>query len=117
MNAPFQPPFPVTRLRRLRQTPALRRLVRETQLAASQLVLPFFVRAGRKLRHPIGAMPGVFQLSPDEVVKESARLARNAPTPNIRTGRRNTAKDNSLPMLLKGLRGKCTYLISGKCGN
>ncbi len=47
-------------------------MVRETQLSASQLVLPLFVRAGRKLRRPIQAMPGVFQLSPDELVKEAA---------------------------------------------
>lgn len=65
--------FPVRRLRRLRQSPALRRLVCETQLSASQLVLPLFVRPGRKLRRPINAMPGVFQLSPDELLREAAR--------------------------------------------
>jgi porphobilinogen synthase len=47
--------------------------VRETQLSAGQLVLPLFVRSGRKLRRPIAAMPGVFQLSPDELVREAAR--------------------------------------------
>jgi porphobilinogen synthase len=47
--------------------------VRETQLNAGQLVLPLFVRSGRKLRRPIAAMPGVFQLSPDELVREAAR--------------------------------------------
>jgi porphobilinogen synthase len=51
----------------------LRRLVAETHLSAAQLVLPLFVRAGRKLRRPIAAMPGVFQLSPDELVREAAR--------------------------------------------
>ncbi len=49
----------------------MRRLVRETHLSVSQLVLPLFARAGRKLRKPIGAMPGVFQLSPDELVLEA----------------------------------------------
>ena len=67
------PGFPVSRPRRLRQSPALRRLVAETHLNVSQLVLPLFVRSGRKLRHPIAAMPGVFQLSPDEIVREAAR--------------------------------------------
>jgi len=67
------PGFPVYRPRRLRQSPALRQLVAETRLSAGQLVLPLFVRAGRKLRHPIDAMPGVFQLSPDEIVREAAR--------------------------------------------
>jgi porphobilinogen synthase len=57
----------------LRQSPALRRLVAETRLRVEQLVLPLFVRTGRKLRHPIEAMPGVFQLSPDEIVREAAR--------------------------------------------
>jgi porphobilinogen synthase len=65
--------FPAYRPRRLRQSPALRQLVRETQLNAGQLVLPLFVRSGRKLRRPIAAMPGVFQLSPDELVREAAR--------------------------------------------
>ena len=49
----------------------MRRLVSETQLSASQLVLPLFVRAGRKIRRPIEAMPGVFQLSPDELLREA----------------------------------------------
>lgn len=48
-------------------------MVRETQLHAGQLVLPLFVRSGRKLRRPIAAMPGVFQLSPDELLREAAR--------------------------------------------
>jgi porphobilinogen synthase len=67
------PGFPVSRPRRLRQSPALRRTVCETRLSVEQLVLPLFARAGKKLRHPIDAMPGVFQLSPDEVVREAAR--------------------------------------------
>ena len=74
--------FPELRLRRLRQTPALRRLVTETRLSVEQLVLPLFARAGRKLRRPIGAMPGVFQLSPDELVKEAA-LAHQAGVPAV----------------------------------
>jgi porphobilinogen synthase len=63
--------FPVVRPRRLRQSVALRRLVCETRLSSEQLVLPLFVRSGRKLRQPIGSMPGVFQLSPDELLREA----------------------------------------------
>jgi len=63
--------FPAYRPRRLRQSPALRRLVRETQLDAGKLVLPFFARFGNKLREPVGSMPGVFQLSPDEILREA----------------------------------------------
>ena len=65
--------FPDSRPRRLRGSPALRSLVRETRLSADQLVMPLFVRSGRKLRHPISSMPGVFQLSPDELLKEAAK--------------------------------------------
>jgi porphobilinogen synthase len=63
--------FPTYRPRRLRQSPAMRRLVSETHLNISQLVLPLFVRNGRKIRKAIQAMPGVFQLSPDELLREA----------------------------------------------
>ncbi len=66
------PGFPVNRPRRLRQSPALRRLVAETHLHPSQLILPLFVRPGSKVRREIDAMPGVCQLSPDEIVREAA---------------------------------------------
>lgn len=65
--------FPATRLRRLRSSPALRRLVAGTHLNVGQLVLPLFACPGKKIRRPIGAMPGVFQMSVDELVKEAAR--------------------------------------------
>jgi porphobilinogen synthase len=48
-------------------------MVRETRLEAFQLVLPLFARSGRKFRRPINAMPGVFQLSPDELLKDATR--------------------------------------------
>ena len=65
--------FPAYRPRRLRQSPVWRALVRETQLEVARLILPLFVRPGRKVRRPIAAMPGVFQLSPDELVREATR--------------------------------------------
>jgi porphobilinogen synthase len=74
--------FPAYRPRRLRQSAALRRLVSETQLSAAQLVLPLFVRSGRKVRRPIQAMPGVFQFSPDELLREAAR-AHEAGVPAV----------------------------------
>ena len=69
--------FPALRPRRLRQSPALRALVAETRLSADQLVLPLFARSGRSVRREIPAMPGVFQLSPDNLLKEAAK-AREA---------------------------------------
>lgn len=73
MNLHPLPSFPTFRPRRLRQSAALRRLVCETHLNAAQLVLPLFVRSGCKLRRSITAMPGVFQLSPDEMLRETTR--------------------------------------------
>src|SRR5215212_885697 len=65
--------FPNYRPRRLRQSPPLRRLVQETRLSVEQLVLPLFVRNGKKLRQPISSMPGVFQLSPDELLRDAEK--------------------------------------------
>ena len=67
--------FPIRRMRRLRRTAALRRLVQETHLAPSQLVWPLFVRHGEGLRAPLEPMPGVAQLSIDELVKDAQRAA------------------------------------------
>jgi porphobilinogen synthase len=67
--------FPTVRLRRLRRTPALRRLVQETHLVPSQLVWPLFVTHGEGVRRPVTAMPGVTQVSPDELVKDGERAA------------------------------------------
>jgi porphobilinogen synthase len=63
MNLPYRP-------RRLRRTPALRRMVRETRLAPDQLIHPLFVVPGRGVKNAVGAMPGVFQMSVDGIVAE-----------------------------------------------
>src|SRR5881628_1988039 len=67
----WQSRYPALRPRRLRQSPALRRLVAETRLSVDQLVLPLFVRGGTRVRQPVPSMPGIFQLSPDETLKEA----------------------------------------------
>ncbi len=67
-------PFPVQRLRRLRASESLRRLVRETHLEPSQLIYPLFVCPGEGIRREIASMPGNYQLSVDEVVKECAEV-------------------------------------------
>ncbi len=66
---------PFVRMRRLRQTPALRSLVRETRLEPSALILPLFLCPGEGVRRPIGSMPGVFNLSLDEAEKEAEAAA------------------------------------------
>src|SRR3954464_2356439 len=63
--------FPVTRLRRLRQTEVLRAMVRETRLTPESFVYPLFVCPGKGVRKAIGSMPGVCNLSIDEAVKEA----------------------------------------------
>ena len=61
------------RMRRLRRTDAMRRMVRETRLDAAQFIWPVFVRSGHGVRSPIGSMPGVFQTSVDELLRDAER--------------------------------------------
>ena len=67
--------FPSMRLRRLRRSPAMRRLVRETTLSPSDFVYPLFVTHGRDVRLPIEPMPGQAQLSLDHLLAEAAEAA------------------------------------------
>ncbi len=62
--------YPTKRLRRLRYNPILRDMVRETELSKNDFIYPLFVVPGEKIKKPIKSMPGVFQLSIDELVKE-----------------------------------------------
>jgi len=66
--------FPVTRLRRLRRTSQLRDLVRETRLTPEAFVYPMFVCPGEGVRKEVRSMPGVFNLSVDEAVKEAREV-------------------------------------------
>ncbi len=68
-------PLDFQRTRRMRATGSRRALVRETRLAAGQLVMPLFVVPGRGGREPIPSMPGQARLTPDLVVEEARRLA------------------------------------------
>ena len=63
-------PFPLYRPRRLRESPLLRSMVRETTLRAADFVYPLFAVHGRGVREPIGSMPGQYRLSIDELLKE-----------------------------------------------
>jgi porphobilinogen synthase len=63
--------FPVTRLRRMRQSDALRSLVRETRLTPTNFIYPLFVCPGEGVRKEISSMPGVFNISVDEAVREA----------------------------------------------
>jgi porphobilinogen synthase len=67
--------FPATRLRRLRRSEAMRSLVRETHLQPGALIYPLFICPGEGIRKEIGSMPGVFNLSIDEAIKEAESCA------------------------------------------
>jgi porphobilinogen synthase len=67
--------FPQSRLRRLRRTETLRALVRETAVEPGDLIYPLFICPGEGVRKPISSMPGVFNLSIDEAVKEAEEAA------------------------------------------
>jgi len=67
--------FPKIRMRRLRSSPAMRRLVRQTSLGVDDLVYPLFVRQGKGLKEPIKSMTDCFHFSPDTVAAEAAEVA------------------------------------------
>ncbi len=68
--------FPETRMRRLRQNPAIRDLVRETRLSAEDLVMPLFVRTGEGIKNPVSSMPCNYQMSVDLLTRYCAILHR-----------------------------------------
>src|SRR5437868_14090081 len=75
-------PFPTQRLRRLRSSPALSAMVRETVLSPKDFVLPLFVRPGKGVNKAIGSMPGHSQISVDKL-KGAAKEARALGVPAV----------------------------------
>jgi porphobilinogen synthase len=111
----------VHRPRRLRRSPALRNLVRETHLHAHNFVLPLFVSEKVRQRRPIASMPGVFQLS----VKEAADEARAAqelglqavllfgiPEQKDEQASGAYAEDGIVQKALRAIRSKCPHLVT-----
>ena len=74
--------FPTRRPRRLRKSAALRAMVRETHLSPKDFILPLFAMPGKDVRNPVPSMPGVFQLSVDQVVAEAKR-AHDVGVPSV----------------------------------
>jgi porphobilinogen synthase len=129
--------FPATRLRRLRRTAALRSMVRETRLTPESFVYPLFVCPGEGVRKEVRSMPGVFNLSVDEALKE-AEEAHSLGVPalilfglpekkdEVATGaweddgivqRAARAIKSEVPeMLLIGDVCLCEYMSHGHCG-
>jgi len=131
--------FPVTRLRRLRRTEALRSLVRETHLRPSMLIQPVFVCPGEGVRRPVVSMPGVFNLSVDEAVKEAHAAAKlglgglllfGLPAEKDEKGSGAYADDGIVQTALRALKKEkaldslvmiadvclCEYTAHGHCG-
>ncbi|HMD44966.1 MAG TPA: porphobilinogen synthase, partial [Acidimicrobiales bacterium] len=106
--------YPARRLRRLRRTPALRRLVAETRLGVDDLVAPLFVRAGTDQPVPIPSMPGQVQHSLGSLVDEAKRLSAlgvpalvlfGVPEHKDALGSGAWAPDGIVQQALVGLRG------------
>lgn len=129
--------FPKNRYRRLRTSPALRRMMQETQLSAAHLVVPYFVAYGRGVRRPIVSMPGQFQLSVDELLVEAAHLEKlgllsvllfGLPKKKDATGSEAWAADGIVQQATRALKSKfpklivmtdlcfCEYTNHGHCG-
>jgi len=128
---------PLIRGRRLRRSETLRRMVRETELRASDLILPLFVEPGRGVRRPVGSMPGVFNLSLDTAIDEAKRardlgipalLLFGIPDSKDAIGSTGHAEDGIVPRALQALREAvpdmvlvadvclCEYTDHGHCG-
>ena len=131
------PQFPIYRGRRLRRTEPLRRLVRETTLLPSQLVLPAFVRKGSALRRAVDSMPGIAQTSPDELLKDAEAAAQagvggvilfGIPDSKDATGSEGWAEDGAVQQAVRLLKKElpqmvvitdvcmCEYTDHGHCG-
>lgn len=129
--------YPTTRMRRLRQSAALRDMVAETVLAPDDLMMPLFVRPGKGVRRPIASMPGVCQLSVDTAVEEGRELLAagvrsvilfGIPEYKDAEGTSGYADDGIVQEAVRALRGAlpdllvctdvclCEYTSHGHCG-
>jgi porphobilinogen synthase len=108
--------FPLHRPRRTRQSEAWRRMVRETRLSPDALIYPLFVVPGRGVRHPVQSMPGISQLSVDEVVKD-AKAAAAAGVPAVLLFAAPAEKDAKASSALdpKGLAAQAIAAIKDAC--
>jgi len=107
---------PATRPRRTRQSDVWRRLVRETRLSADAFIYPLFAVPGRGVRHPVSSMPGVCQLSVDELVKE-AKAVSAAGVPAVLLFAAPTEKDARASAALdpKGLAAQAISAVKDAC--
>ncbi|OGP52230.1 MAG: delta-aminolevulinic acid dehydratase [Deltaproteobacteria bacterium RBG_13_43_22] len=129
--------FPDYRPRRLRRNESFRRMIRETSLSVDNLIYPMFVVFGKGIRRPIASMPGIFQLSIDELIQEAREiLSLGIPAimlfgiPDKKDKKATGAYDSDgiIQRAMKGLKDKipelmvigdvclCEYMSHGHCG-
>jgi porphobilinogen synthase len=132
-----QIPVPTIRPRRLRASPALRSMVRETHLTPADFIYPLFVTHGEGVRYPIPSMPGVFQLSIDQLAREAqetktlgipAVVLFGLPAHKDPVGLENFAPDGIVQQAIRELKTAvpelivvtdvclCEYTDHGHCG-
>ncbi len=129
--------FPNNRMRRLRKSDSMRRLVRETTLSIDNLVYPLFVRKGKGLKEPIKSLAGCFHFSPDTLVKEAEEVSKlgipamllfGLPEKKDKTGSEAWAEDGAVQAAIKRIKDAvpelvvitdvclCAYTSTGHCG-
>lgn len=129
--------FPTTRMRRMRVSPAVRSMIRETHLTPADFIYPLFVVHGRDVHEEIGSMPGVYHLSVDQLAEE-ARSIRALGIPSVilfglpaskdPVGSENFAADGIVQQAIKAIKDTapdlvvmtdvcmCEYTDHGHCG-
>jgi porphobilinogen synthase len=130
--------YPVTRLRRLRKNSVIRDMIRETEVNRDDLIMPYFVCPGEKVRNPIASMPGNFQLSIDLLIEEVKSLVNQAgvnkillfgiPETKDEDGTVACRHDAIVPRAIRALKSaipgiliiadvcNCEYTTHGHCG-
>lgn len=137
MNSILLPPFPVSRPRRLRITPRIREMVRETVLNPKDLIYPLFIRHGKDARQEISSMPGQFQWTVDLLPAEAESIARlgipgvilfGLPAEKDPVGAENYASDGIIQQAIQAIKSSvpelvvisdvclCEYTDHGHCG-
>ncbi|MFN0071731.1 MAG: porphobilinogen synthase [Chloroflexota bacterium] len=112
--------FPSLRMRRLRRTETMRRMVRETAISPSDFIYPFFVTGGHGVRQDVSSMPGVAQVSVDELTKDAreirplgipAVLLFGLPESKDELGSQAYARDGIVQVAIRELKDQCPELI------
>ena len=127
----------IIRPRRLRRTPAIREMVRETSLTVKDFIAPLFVKHGQGIKDPISTMPGQYQFSVDTIVKEAEELwglgipsiiLFGLPDKKDAEGSRSWAEDGIVQRAVSAIKDRvaemvvitdvclCEYTDHGHCG-